>query len=105
MYKSGGDCTDAASSETIRKTNQIDNHQSLHGGKGCYTILTKTSIRNTLPGSSRPAKKLVASVDQTLLPENGLLARGLLDDAQLEKVRNIRTRRLSPVIRERFIAD
>ncbi len=50
-------------------------------------------------------KKLVASVDQTLLPENGLLARGLLDDAQLEKVRNIRTRRLSPVIRERFIAD
>ncbi|MCR9143646.1 MAG: hypothetical protein NXI24_15465 [bacterium] len=50
-------------------------------------------------------KKLVGSVDQTLLPENGLLARGLLNDEQLKTVRNIRTRRLSPEIRERFIAD
>lgn len=50
-------------------------------------------------------KSLVASVDQTLLPENGLLARGLLDKEQMDKVREIRTRRLSEEIRERFIAD
>ena len=50
-------------------------------------------------------KQLLAGVDQTLLPENGLLARGLLDDAQMDKVRNIRTRRLSQRIRQRFIPD
>lgn len=50
-------------------------------------------------------KKLVSSIDHTLLPENGLLARGLLDESQLAKVRKIRKRRMSARIRERFIPD
>ncbi len=50
-------------------------------------------------------RKLVGSIESpTLLPDHGLRARGMLNPAQLEKVKNIRTRRLQPVI-DLFIPD
>ena len=51
-------------------------------------------------------RELLSTVESsTILPENGLNSRGLLDDGQLNKVREIRTRRLQPVVLERFAAD
>lgn len=50
-------------------------------------------------------KELLSSVESTtILPENGLSARSLLDECQLGKVQEIRVRRLSAVI-DRFRKD
>ncbi|MCB1308357.1 MAG: hypothetical protein KDK30_09270 [Leptospiraceae bacterium] len=50
-------------------------------------------------------QKLVSSIESpTLLPEHELNARSLLNEAQMKKIANIRTRRLEPVI-NRFIPD
>ncbi len=44
-------------------------------------------------------KALLGSLESpTLLPENGLSARDLLDDSQLKKISQIRHRRHSPVM-------
>ena len=50
-------------------------------------------------------RRLVDSVEgPSSLPSSGLSARGLLDDSQLAVVKNIRTRRLAPVL-DRFTQD
>lgn len=50
-------------------------------------------------------QRLVKSVfGETLLPDEGLKARGLLNAAQLDKVHRIRSRRLEPVL-DLFIPD
>ncbi len=53
----------------------------------------------------RARKNLVSSLDDTLLPDNGLQAAFLLDDEQMKVVRNIRTRRLKKKVLSRFIPD
>lgn len=53
----------------------------------------------------RAREKLLGSVESdTLLPDNELSARNLLDDDQLNVVKGIRKRRLEPVL-SRFIPD
>lgn len=53
----------------------------------------------------RARKTLLGNIeDPTLLPENGLSARTLLDDVQLDRVRNIRNRKLASVL-NRFSPD
>lgn len=50
-------------------------------------------------------KKLLGSIEnQSILPEYDLRARGLLNETQMDKVAEIRERRLAPVI-ERFERD
>lgn len=50
-------------------------------------------------------RRLVDSVEgPSSLPTSGLCARSLLDDSQLAVVKDIRTRRLAPVL-DRFIQD
>ncbi|MBX7058708.1 MAG: hypothetical protein K1X75_11640 [Leptospirales bacterium] len=50
-------------------------------------------------------QRLVKSVlGETLLPDEGLQARTLLNGVQLDKVRRIRSRRLEPVL-DLFIPD
>ena len=50
-------------------------------------------------------KKLLGSIESnTILPDYDLRARGLLNDTQLDKVHEIRQRRLTPVI-DRFQRD
>ncbi len=49
---------------------------------------------------------LIQSIESlTLLPYHNLHARALLSKVQLAKVKNIRNRRLTSVIRSRFIPD
>lgn len=53
----------------------------------------------------RARKRLLATVESsTQLPDSGLSARNMLDDAQMQKVAAIRKRRLEPVL-SRFIPD
>ncbi|MCB1303415.1 MAG: hypothetical protein KDK37_04035 [Leptospiraceae bacterium] len=50
-------------------------------------------------------KQLLGSVESpTILPQNGLFARALLDEKQIKKVEQIRQRRLAAVA-DRFQAD
>jgi hypothetical protein len=53
----------------------------------------------------RARKTLLGSIDHSLLPENGLLARGLLNEVQMDRVKTIRTRRLSHQILKQFVPD
>lgn len=49
---------------------------------------------------------LVESIENsTLLPRSSLNAGSLLNEAQMETLRNIRCRRLSPALLERFMPD
>ncbi len=53
----------------------------------------------------RAGRKVLSSIESdTILPENGLRAGALLNDDQMSVVRNIRERRLAPVL-DRFARD
>lgn len=53
----------------------------------------------------RARKRLIDGIDSTtLLPENQLCARSLLNSSQMEIVESIRQKRLAPVL-SRFIPD